>query len=83
MVLAAHTLCSHGAVHISFCKEPAEVEALGFPMGNSLFGVEPFGGADQFIISLDAHVGHQSAQFFSNKEEEVDHMFRLAFEALA
>ena len=83
MVLAAHTFCGHGAVHIGFCEESVEIEALGFPMGNGFFGVKPFGGADQFIISFDAHMGHQSAQFFCNKEEEVDHMFWLAFEALA
>ena len=83
MVLTARVAPPHIGRHIWLIENTAEIQALGFPMGDTFAGVKQIGSPHQFIKSRNAQLRHDAAHFFCDKEEIVHHMLRLAGEFFA
>ena len=64
-------------------KQACEIQSLRFPVGEALPGVEQVCAAYQVVELADAQLRHDLAHFFGDKEEIVDHVFRLAAEFFA
>ena len=60
-----------------------QVDAFRFPVVQRLAHVDPVNPSDHFLDRTEAHIGHDLAQFFGDKEEIVDHIFRLTGKLLA
>ena len=68
---------------IRLVEHTAEIQPLGFPMGNGLIAIQHLHLAHHFIEMAIAKLGHDLAHFLGNEEEEIDHMLGLANKALA
>ncbi len=64
-------------------EQPREVETLGLPVTHCPAHVDEIGAADHVAEAAEAEPRHQATDLFGHEEEVVDHMFRLAREALA
>ena len=64
-------------------QDAAEIDALRLPVFDRLAHVEFVDLADHLAERAEAELRHQLAHFLGDEEEEVDHVLRLAGEALA
>ena len=77
VVLRFAVMPRHFFRHIRHMENTREIEALGFPMGNTLARIQQVGTADEVIEFANTHTGHQLAHFFRDKEEKIHHVFWL------
>ena len=63
---------------LGWSEQAAEVQAACLPVLDALARVEQVGAADHVVELADAQLGHDLAHFFSDEEEVVHHVLRLA-----
>ena len=83
MVLWNLAEATHAGRHFGLIKNPAEVQASGFPVVHGLPHFQPVGAANHLVQLLEPELRHQLAHFPGDHPHEVDDVLRLAREAFA
>ena len=83
VVLFVHVVARNFWAHLRHSQQTSEVEARGFPVFDASAHVEQVGAADHVVKLLDTQLRHDLTHFFSDEEEVVDDVLRLACELLA
>ena len=82
MILGHLLIAAHILADIRLIEDIAEVEATRLPVVDGLARLEPIDAPDHFFDLAEAQLRHDLAHILGNEAHEIDHVFRLAGEAL-
>ena len=83
MILRMHASPRHPRGHRRIVENRGKVEPLRLPVIDCIFGVEHVDAPDHLVHRAESHLGHVLPNLLRDEEKEIDHVLRLALEALA
>src|SRR5947209_7486251 len=83
MILTAAVINRGGIACLGLMEEPRKIEPFGFPVVDDLLTIEHLHLPDHLVERAIPERSHDLAHFLGDEEEEIDHVLRLADEALA
>src|SRR5215472_8035236 len=83
VVLRDRTAPADTAWHLRIIEDVRKIEPARFPVVDGLTHLNAVHAPDHFIHGAEAELGHPLAYLFSDEEEKVYNVFRLALEFLA
>ncbi len=83
MILGRHVAQRRAVLQFHLMEDAAKVDAACLPVALHPAGIEPVDPAHHLGHRAKAHFGHDRAQFFSDEEHVIDHVFGLTGKARA